>query len=793
MKKRSLGFKKAINFMLSGKQFLKFAIGLLLIFSFSKSEAQQKFTINGNVKDARTGEEMFGATVSVKEIPTIGTGTNAYGFYSITLPEGNYNIIAQYVGYEPKIINVNLTSNLKQDFLIGEIVRELNEVVISAEKKNENVSRPQMGIEKLDILEIKNIPVLFGEKDVIKTLQLLPGVKSAGEGNTGFFVRGGGADENLILLDEAPVYSASHLLGFFSVFNSDAIKDATLFKGGMPAEYGGRLASVLDIKMNDGNSNKFGGSGGIGLISSRLNLEGPIVKERGSFMFSGRRTYADVFLKLSKDSSLNNTKLYFYDFNLKTNYRIDSKNRIFLSGYFGNDVLGFGDTFGISWGNATGTLRWNHLFNAKLFSNTSLIYSNYNYQIDIGLGESVLKIKSKIRDFNLKQDFTYFTSNSHLVKFGFNSILHTISPGSITSDNSNDLNNTTYSDRKSWENAVYLSDEWKINSKFNVDFGLRATAYSILKFGEYYNYNEKGNVTDTLKNLGGGIIKTYLNLEPRLSTSYILNETTSLKASYARTTQNIHQLSNTTSGSPTDVWIGSSNYVKPAIADQVSLGYFRNLKENKYEFSTEVYYKLLANQIEYKDGAELNANENVETELVFGKGRAYGIEFLVKKKTGKLTGWVAYTLSKTERSFDRINRGNYFSAKQDRTHEISIVATYELSRKWTLSANWIYNTGNAVTFPTGKYTVDGNVISLYSERNQDRMPASHRLDLGATYLHKKTDKWESSWSFSLYNAYSQQNPYTITFRKSKDNPEKTEAVQTSLFKIIPSVSYNFKF
>jgi len=793
MKKVNIG--KGINSYLgvAGKRVLKIFITILLVFSFAKSQAQQKFTINGNVKDVKNGEEMFGATVSVKEIPSIGTATNAYGFYAITLPEGTYNIIAQYVGYEPKIIQIILNANIKQDFLIGESVSELKEVVISAEKKNENVSRPQMGIEKLDIQEIKNIPVLFGEKDVIKTLQMLPGVKSAGEGSTGFFVRGGGADENLILLDEAQVYSASHLLGFFSVFNSDAIKDATLYKGGMPAEYGGRLASVLDIKMNDGNSNKFGGSGGLGLISSRLNLEGPIIKDRGSFMVSGRRTYADVFLKLSKDSSLNNTRLYFYDFNVKTNYRIDSKNRIFLSGYFGNDVLGFGNTFGLNWGNATGTLRWNHLFNAKLFSNTSLIYSNYDYQIDIGLGESTLKIKSKIRDWNLKQDFTYFTSNSHLVKFGFNTILHTISPGSITSDNTDDLNNTIYSDRKSWENAIYVSDEWKINSKLNVNSGLRASGFSILKYGDYYNYNDQGNVTDTLTNLSSGIIHTYFNLEPRFSASYSLHETTSLKASYSRTTQNIHQLSNTTSGSPTDVWIGSSNYVKPAIADQVSLGYFKNLKENKYEFSTEIYYKWLDNQIDYKDGAELNANENVETELVFGNGRAYGIEFFVKKKTGKLTGWISYTLSKTERSFDRINNGNYFAAKQDRTHDIAIVAIYSLTPKWTLSANWVYNTGNAVTFPTGKYSIEGNVVSLYSDRNQDRMPANHRLDIGATYLHKKTAKWESSWSFSIYNAYARENAYTITFRKSKDNPEKTEAVQTSLFKIIPSVTYNFKF
>jgi hypothetical protein len=761
-----------------------FGLGIVAI-----ANGQSRYTISGYVKDSKTGEELIGATVSIKELAGTGANTNAYGFYSITIPEGDYTITAQYISYESQSIPIKLNQNTKLNFTLTEQLKTLEEVVITAEKKDENITRTQMGIEKLDVKEIKNIPVLFGEKDILKTIQLLPGVKSAGEGNSGFYVRGGAADQNLILLDEATVYNASHLLGFFSVFNSDAIKDITLYKGTQPSEYGGRLASVLDIKMQDGNDKKFGAEGGIGLIASRLKLEGPIVKNKGSFTISGRRTYADLFLKLSRDTSLNKAKLYFYDLNVKGNYRINDKNRIFLSGYFGKDVLGFGDVFGINWSNATGTLRWNHLYSNRLFSNTSVIFSNYEYNINTNLAGTKGSIISRIQDYGLKQDFQYFANTRHQLKFGFNSIYHKIIPTG-TDKSVSELN---LPDKNSWENAAYLSHDYKPNNRLSFEYGLRLSAFSPIGPGTFYTYNELGETTDSASYTSGQFVNTYLNLEPRISANYLLNEKNSVKAAYARNTQNLHLLSNSTSGNPTDLWIPSSPNVKSEIADQVSLGYFRNFKDNTYEFSTEVYYKHMQNQIDFKDGAQLQFNENVEAQLLFGTGRAYGIEFYMKKKYGKLTGWLGYTLARTEKKIEGINNGNFYPAKQDRTHDVSIVAMYELSKKWTLSATWVYYTGNAVTFPSGKYEVAGRIVNYFTERNGYRMPDYHRLDIGATWQRKKTEKFESSWNFSLYNAYGRENAYTITFREDENDPTKTEAVQTTLFRWIPSVSYNFKF
>jgi hypothetical protein len=761
---------------------------LVLFFSLYPANAQQHFTISGYIKDARTGEDLIGGTISIREMPGKGSITNAYGFYSLTLPSGHYQITAQYIGYQPQVQQIELNAPLKLSFILSEKVNELFEVVVTGQRKNENVTKTQMGIQKLDIKEIKSIPVLFGEKDVLKTIQLLPGIKAAGEGSSGFNVRGGASDQNLILLDEATVYNASHLMGFFSVFNSDAIKDISVYKGNEPAEYGGRLASVLDIKMKDGNDKKLGVNGGIGLISSRLTVEGPLVKGKGSFIISARRTYADIFLKLSHDTTLNSAKLYFYDINAKANYRINDNNRIYLSGYFGKDALGI-SSFGINWGNATGTLRWNHLFSNRLFSNTSLIFSNYDYKINISGGEEI-NIISRIQDYGLKQDFQYFTNEKSSLKYGFNSVYHKIIPGAITA--SSDISLKSLSNKNAWENSFYISHQYNFSEIFNIEYGARLSACSLLGPGNFYSYDADGNTTDTAKYSSGQFVKTYINIEPRITFNYIINQQSSVKASYARNVQNLHLLSNSTSGNPTDLWIPSSKIVKPEIADQASLGYYRNFSNNKYEFSVETYYKSMQNQIDYKNGAEINFNENVESQILFGQGRAYGLELFFKKNFGKFNGWISYTLSRTERKIDGINNGRYFPAKQDRTHDISIVGIYELNSKWTLSATWIYNTGNAVTFPTGKYEIDGITKYLYSNRNANRMPDYHRLDLGATWIKTKTDKYESSWTFSIYNVYGHDNAYMITFRENATT-NKTEAVQTTLFKFIPSFTYNFKF
>jgi hypothetical protein len=755
--------------------------------------AQIKFTVSGTVRDKKTGESLIGANIILQEKSRIGGTTNSYGFYSLTAPSGEYRLIISFAGFHTDTVNISLKRNIVVPVELGAEEAQLEEVEVTAQRKDDNVSRPLMGVQKLTTNEIKNIPVLFGEKDVLKTMQLLPGIKSAGDGNSGFYVRGGAADQNLILLDEATVYNATHLLGFFSTFNSDAIKDITVYKGGMPAEYGGRLSSVVDIRMNDGNSKDFGVGGGLGLISSRLNVEGPIVKDEGSFSISARRTYADLFLKLSKDTNLNRNTLYFYDLNAKANYKIDDKNRIYLSGYFGRDVLALGANFGLDYGNATGTLRWNHVFSDRLFSNTSLIYSNYNYAITINSDSNNIKISSEIKDLDLKEDLQYFANTDNKIDFGFSVIHHALSPGIVAASSNSSYNSQTLQTKYSFENALYISHELTLPEKWKFNYGLRLTAFNVMGPGNFYSYDSSGNPKDTASYTSGQIVKTYLNLEPRFSASYQLNEYSSLKGSYTRNVQNLHLLSNSTSSDPTDLWIPSSNNVKPEIADQESLGYYRNFKNNQYEFSSEIYYKIMQNQIDYKNGAQLRANENVESQLLFGRGRAYGWELFLKKKAGKLTGWIGYTLSRTELKIDGINNGNYFPARQDETHDVSVVGIYQASKKWTISATWVYNTGNAVTFPSGKYEVNGEVVFYYTERNGYRMPAYHRLDLAATLQGKETKKFESSWTFSVYNAYNRKNAYSITFQQDPNDAAKTQAVEYSLFGIIPSVTYNFKF
>lgn len=768
---------------------------ILLLLSCNALQAQQKkFTIGGIVKSAVDGETIIGASVKVGAVA--GTLSNEYGFYSLSLPPGSHTVEISSVGMQPVFLSVTLTADTTINYAMQDGAESLNEVTITESAGGRSLSSAQTSVERLSMKEIKNIPVLFGEKDVIKAIQLLPGIKSAGDGSSGMFVRGGAADQNLILLDEAPVYNAAHLLGFFSTFNSDALKDITVYKGGMPAQYGGRLSSVLDIKMNDGDNQHYGVSGGVGTISAKLNVEGPLQKDKSSFLITGRRTYVDMFLKLSdkyKDNSL-----YFYDLNAKVNYTLGEKDRIYLSGYFGKDKLkasfGGDDGFGMEWGNATATIRWNHIFNNNLFSNTSFIFSNYNYKISIKSGVYDFNVFSQIQDLNLKEELQWYPNSRNSVRIGFNSIYHTIRPGEVNSGDENTLASDALYKRFSWENAVYASNQWKASERLNISYGLRLSAFTILGGGNYYNVDGTGQVTDTFSYTSGEVVKTYYNLEPRLAASFQLNPSSSVKASYVRNTQNLHLISNSTSASPTDKWLASTNIIKPEISDQVSLGYYKNLSDNRYEFTAEVYYKTMQNQIDYRDGANVFSSSNaVESELLYGKGRSYGLELLLKKKAGRLSGWISYTLSKTERQIDGINSNEWYNARQDRTHDLALVATYQLSPKWTLSANWVYYTGDAITFPAGKYQVDGNTAYYYTKRNGYRMPDYHRLDIGATWKMKETKKWGHELSFSLYNAYGRENAYTIYFRDNKEDPNRTEAVKVALFKFIPSISYNFRF
>jgi len=778
----------------------------IIILSVLTAFGQEKFTLSGNVKDLSDGEDLIGLTISVKEIPGTGTVSNVYGFYSLTLPKGEYTILYTYIGYQTQEYKMNFNQNLKKNIELGIDANDLEVFEITGEKEDENIRSTEMSVTKIDMKEIESIPVLFGERDVMKTIQLMPGVATGGEGSAGFFVRGGSADQNLILLDEAPVYNASHLLGFFSVFNSDAIKDLKLYKGGMPAEFGGRLSSVMDIKMKDGNSKKMAVSGGIGLISSKLTIEGPIVKDKGSFMISGRRTYLDVFTKLSKKQAVKDASLYFYDLNLKANYRFGEKDRVFLSGYFGKDVLGLKDRFGFNWGNTTATLRWNHLFSDKLFSNTSLIYSNYNYNIKIH--KEGFEIASKIQDLTFKEDLDFYWNDKNKIKFGGSVVHHTFAPGKISSTGSGNLNDLVIEKRYSFESGLYASNEQKITDLFSVTYGLRFSNFTQVGPGEIYTYEKDGSVSDTTNYTKSQTVSSYNGLEPRVSAKYQLNEYSSLKASYARSNQYLHLLSNSSSGNPTDAWMPSSNNIKPEVSDQVALGYFKNFKNNAYEFSAETYYKTLDNTIDYKTGANITLNPKVEGELLYGEGRAYGLELFLKKKKGKFTGWISYTLAKSENRFKEVNRGEWYSAKQDRTHDLSIVGMLTLSERVKLSSTFVYYTGNAVTFPTGKYEIDNQTVNLYSDRNGSRMPNYHRMDIGLTLEGKKykevknfetgeiekvKKKMESNWNFSVYNVYGRQNAYSISFRENEDNPTQTEIVQLSLFKMIPSISYNFKF
>ena len=773
-----------------------FSLALMVLFVFAVVRAESappasahEHSISGTVKDKSSGELLIGASVVVEELKGVGASTNAYGFYSLTLPEGKYHLQVQYLGYQTVRDSLSLTADRTIGYALTPVPITIGEVVVSGERTNQNVVSTQMSTNKIEVKDIKAVPVLLGERDILKTIQLLPGIKSAGEGNTGFYARGGGTDQNLILLDEAPIYNSAHLLGYVSIFNSDAIKDVTVMTGAIPAEYGGRLSSVLDIRTDDGNAKTFGGTGGIGLLDSRLTFEGPIVKDEGSFIISGRRTYADLFLHLSRDTTINRTSLYFYDLNMKANYAFGEKDRVFASAYFGRDNFNYPNVFGFNWGNTTGTLRWNHIFGENLFSNTSLIYSDYSYANTVGAGQLNFVITSGIRDYDFKTDFQYFLNTQSTMKFGINAIYHTFYPGNITSGPTTYAINGSVETRYATEDAAYFSHEFQPVSWLKLAYGVRGSLFSLLGPGTAYTFDEYGDIITSSTYGSGKPIKTYTALEPRISLNVSLDEASSIKSSYTRTAQYLHLLSNSTTTNPSDLWIPSSNNIRPEYADQVSTGYFRNFEDNMYESSIEVYYKNMMNLIDFRNGADFQLNPTVESLLLTGRGWSYGMELLVRKKVGQLTGWVSYTLSRTMEQFPEIDYGQAFPARQDETHNIAIVGMYDLNDRWHLAATWVYNTGNAVTFPGGNYIVEGRLVPYYTSRNGYRMPAYHRLDVSVTHYFSKN----SNLNFSVYNLYNRQNAYAITFRQVPNDPTRTEAVQYTLFPIIPSLTYNFNF
>jgi len=765
---------------------------LFILLSISAITAQKTdFTISGLVRDIRSNETLLGVPIGIKGQPSKGISTNEYGFYSLTLPKGEYTLLITYIGYEQQEISVILDKSFSRNIFMTPVSVSLDEVVVTSTRSDENIVSVQTGVEKINIQEVNKLPVLMGERDIIKSIQLLPGVQSTGEGSTGMYVRGGSSDQNSVLLDNAPLYNASHLMGFFSLFNSDVIKDATLYKGALPANFGERLSSVLDVQMKDGDNRQYHLNGGIGLISSKISIDGPIQKGKSSFLISGRRTYADLIARLSGIEDAKNSSLYFYDLNMKINFILSEKDRLYISGYAGEDKMGVDKVVDSNWGNIALALRWNRILNNKMFMNTSLIFNRYSYDVEVDMSMD-MKISSNITDYILKQEFQYFHNPSSTWRFGYTSTYHNIAPGKFKYDESTG-DNRLLQHRYSWENGLYLTNQLKITDNLEAIYGLRLAAFSVLGKGNFYTLDSDRNVIDTTSYKSGEFVKTYVNIEPRASIVYKLNNVSSVKAGYGRTTQNMHLLSNSAFTGPMDRWASSSNIIKPQIADQVTLGYFRNFSDNEYEFSVEAYYKNMQNQIDFKDNARTYRKDDIETELLFGKGRAYGIELLLKKTTGKLTGWISYTLAKSEKKIDGINENRWYRATQDRTHDISIVGIYELNKKWSLSASWVYYTGNAITYPSGKYTIDGMEVPYYTERNGYRAPDYHRLDVSAVCVLKKKKDYYSELSFGLYNAYGRENPYMIDFRTSKDDPSKITAYQYSLFRFIPSISWNFKF
>lgn len=789
-------------------------IYLLFVLLFSSSAMAQKdssspkttrHTISGYVRDAVTGETMIGATIVVKG-NSKGISSNQFGFYSITLNEGKYSIVSSYIGYQSVMTDINLTKDTLLNIDLFPGAKLTQEVIITSRKRDNNVKNAQLGKVTLPIEQIKSVPAFLGEVDLLKVVQLLPGVRNAGEGSAGFYVRGGGPDQNLILLDDAVVYNSGHLFGFFSIFNSDAIKNVSLIKGGMPAQYGGRLSSVLDISMKEGNNQKFQVDGGLGVIASRLSIQGPIKKDKASFIISGRRTYIDALSKgfIKKSSQFYGSGYYFYDLNAKINYKFNERDRLYLSGYFGRDVFDFSNAtqslkVNIPWGNATGTLRWNHVFNNKLFANTTAVYNDYNFTFNAAQNNFQLKLASGIRDLSIKQDFDFYPYSKHKLKFGLLYTYHRFTPSVVSGSQDSVVFNPANAQIKyAHEGALYIQDNWEITSKLSINAGFRYSGFQQIGPYKKYTTDDNNNRIDSVVYGRGKAVKTYGGLEPRLTARYSLNDETSIKASITRNLQYIHLVSNAGTTLPTDLWVPSTYKVKPQISWLYAAGLFRNFNNNMYETSLEVYYKYMQNQIEYQEGYTPSSIDDTENSFTFGKGWSYGTELFVNKVKGRLTGWVGYTLSWTWRRFPGLNFGEKYPAKYDRRHDLSVVAIYELNKKWKFSATFVYGSGNAATLPQRFYIIGGVLTQEYSRINEYRLPSYHRLDLAATLTPKKNykRKVKREWVFSVFNAYSRKNPYFIYFDQTGspyNGDLKVQAKQVSIFPIIPSVTYNIKF
>ena len=762
-----------------------------------KIQAQnpKRFTIDGQIRDKTSGELLAGATLFVAELST-GTVSNAYGFYSLSLPANHYLLRFSYVGYQNKLISINLKSDTTINVRMDGLQNQLNEVEIKATGKRENIINPLMSVHKMEMSTIRKIPSFLGEVDLIKALQLLPGVKFVAEGSSGFSVRGGGSDQNLMLLDEATVYNAGHLMGFFSVFNSDAVKSVKLFKGDLPPAYGGRLSSLVEVRMKEGNTQSFHGSGGVGLISTRLMLEGPIQKYKSSFMVSGRRTYADLFLKLSSDEKLRNNRLYFYDLNTKLNFFINKNNHIYLSGYFGKDVFK-NDFFQMNWGNTTGTLRWNHLFNKKLFANTSFVVNRFNY--NLGLAENNPRSfvwQSALTDLNLHSNFDWFLNPDNKLNFGFSIIYHDFFPGKIKGTGQESvIDEYRLPDNFALESAFYFGNDQKITRQVSLKYGFRISIFNNLGPSTLFHYNADYQVSDSTVYVKKGIFHTYWAFEPRVGIIFRLNENSSLKTSYARNVQYIQKAQNSTAGNPLDIWFQANPNIKPQIGDQIAMGYYRNLNNNNFEASLEVYYKWIKNAIDFKDHADLLLNKYLDGELRVGKAYSYGLEFMLKKTKGKFSGWLSYTYSRSMHQIAGINGGKKYPAPYDRPNDLSLVLNYDINSHLSLGMTWVYLTGQPVTFPVSRFEYGGSIIPVYSSRNAYRLPDYHRLDLSLNWKlkQKKGKKFGHSLNFSIYNVYNRKNPWVINFENDPDIPNATYAEKTYLFGILPTVTYNFHF
>jgi hypothetical protein len=779
--------------------YLRRLILLILILNSLSIQADvlpvNRVSLSGIVKDEASGELLAGVNVYIRELRT-GTVTNRDGFYSVSVPRGKFTVEISYLGYLNQVKVVNLEKSQRLNIDMKERAKEMAEIEVRSETEDHNLTVRTMGAEKLSINRIRKVPTLMGEVDLLRVVQLLPGVVAAVEGTTNFSVRGGGIDQNLIVLDDATIYNPSHMLGFFSIFNNDAIRNMTLYKGDMPASYGGRLSSLLDVQTKDGNAKSFVGSGGIGLISSRLTLEGPLVKDRLSFIVSTRRTYADLFLKMAPNKDIRDNKLYFYDFNAKLNYRIDDRNRISISGYLGRDV--FRNSYiGFNFGNAAALIHWNHIFSQKFYGNLSLNYSRYQYNLDSQVSENDdFTWRYWMRDFVLKHDFTWFLFPQHTLKFGYAGVYHWITPGKVRAPiGPNAGNDFILPDINACKASIYMFDECQLSKRFSAKVGFRFTGFANIGPGTVYNYDQSYNTIDSTVYKTGQLIKIYYRFSPRLGLTYRINENSSMKLSYARTVQFLQMASNSTAGTPLDLWFTSGKNIRPQDCNQFTLGYFRNFLHNKLEASVELFYKLMNRTIDFKDHAQLLFNTKLDGELRFGNSRAYGAEFQLQKNEGNLTGWVSYSYAHSRHTIKGINDDKSYPSSYERPHTIYVVGNYEVSKTVSVGANFVYSTGQPITYPVGRMEIGGTIVPIYSQRNAYRMPDYHRLDLSLTWKPqpKKLRKWEGEWNFSLYNAYGHKNAWAINFEEEPNNPYKTRARMTYLFSVVPSVTYNFKF